>query len=67
MMCGKIGARSFAPFVRITSDFLSVDVIFSGILKVKPMNLAPNLKGFDYLRMEVREAVLANFNQTGIL
>ena len=55
MMSGHIGARSFAPFVRITSDFLSVDVIFSGILKQKPKNLAPNLKGFDYINMEVRE------------
>lgn len=61
MMSGNIGTRSFAPFVRITSDFLSVDVIFSGILKIKPMNLAPNLKGFDYINMEVREAVLTNF------
>ncbi|MBY8987017.1 MAG: ThiF family adenylyltransferase [Candidatus Lokiarchaeota archaeon] len=60
MMSGNIGARSFAPFVRITADFLSVDVIFSGILNVKPKNLAPNLKGFDYMRMEVREAVLSN-------
>jgi len=59
MMAGNIGARSFAPFVRITSDFLSVDVIFSGILGTKPKNLAPNLKGFDYINMEVREAVLA--------
>ena len=58
MMAGNIGARSFAPFVRITSDFLSVDVIFSGILKVKSMNLAPNLKGFDYINMEIREADL---------
>jgi len=61
MMSGNIGARSFAPFVRITSDLLSVDVIFSGILNIKPKNLAPNLKGFDYIRMEVREAVLNNF------
>ncbi len=58
MMSGKIGARSFAPFVRITSDFLSVDVIFSGILGIKPMNLAPNLKGFDYINMEVYETNL---------
>ena len=55
MMSGNIGARSFAPFVRITSDFLSVDIIFSGILGIKPKNLAPNLKGFDYINMEVRE------------
>ncbi len=58
MMAGNIGARSFAPFVRITADFLSVDVIFSGILSVKPKNLAPNLKGFDYINMEVQEAKL---------
>jgi molybdopterin/thiamine biosynthesis adenylyltransferase len=61
MMAGNIGARSFAPFVRITSDLLSVDMIFSGILNIKPKNLAPNLKGFDYIHMEFREAVLNNF------
>lgn len=60
MMSGNIGVRSFAPFVRITSDFLSVDIIFSGILNIKPMNLAPNLKGFDYINMEVREEILSN-------
>ncbi|GAG61183.1 unnamed protein product, partial [marine sediment metagenome] len=58
MMAGNIGARSFTPFVRITADFLSVDVIFSGILDIKPKNLAPNLKGFDYINMEVQEANL---------
>ncbi len=58
VMNGSIGARSFAPFVRITADFLSVDIIFSGILGIKPKNLAPNLKGFDYINMEVKEAVL---------
>jgi len=58
MMNGSIGARSFAPFVRITADLLSVDVIFSGMLDVKPKNLAPNLKGFDYINMEVQEANL---------
>ena len=60
MMTGKIGARSFAPFVRITSDFLSVDVIFSGILDLKPKNLAPNLKGFDYIQMKIHDSVLIN-------
>jgi hypothetical protein len=60
MMAGDIGARSFAPYVRITSDFLSVDVIFSGILKLKPMNLAPNLKGFDYIQMKFHDSVLIN-------
>ena len=60
MMSGNIGARSFTPFVRITSDLLSVDIIFSGILGIKPKNLAPHLKGYDYLNMEVREAFLSN-------
>ena len=60
VMNGSIGARSFAPFVRITADFLSVDIIFSGILGIKPKNLAPNLKGFDYINMEVKEAVLTH-------
>jgi len=58
MMAGNIGARSFTPFVRITADLISVDVIFSGILGIKPKNLAPNLKGFDYFNMEVQEANL---------
>ena len=60
MMTGKIEARSFTPFVRITSDFLSVDVIFSGILDLKPRNIAPNLKGFDYIQMKVHESALIN-------
>ncbi len=58
MMKGNIGARSFAPFVRFNSDLLSMDVIFSGILDVRPKNLAPNLKGFDYINMEVLRIVL---------
>jgi len=60
MMSGSIGTRSFAPFVRMTADLLSVDVIFSGILAIKLKNLAPHLKGFDYIKMEIREAVLTN-------
>ena len=62
MMNGSIGARSFAPFVRITSDLLSIDVIFSGILDIKPKNLAPHLKGFDYINMELQEANLITKN-----
>ena len=64
IISGNIGARSFAPFVRITSDFLSVDVIFSSILKIKLMNLAPNLKGFDYINVKMSESILvrSSFN-----
>jgi hypothetical protein len=53
MVRGDIGLRSFAPVVRITADFLSLEILFSGILEIKPMTLAPNLKGFDYIRMEL--------------
>jgi len=52
MMSGEIGARSFAPFVRLSANYLAVDMIFAGILKVKPMVLAPNIVGFDYMRMK---------------
>jgi hypothetical protein len=53
MVRGDIGLRSFAPVVRITADFLSLEILFSGVLKIKPMILAPKLKGFDYIRMEL--------------
>lgn len=55
MVRGDIGLRSFAPVVRITADFLSLEILFSGILGIKPMTLAPNLKGFDYIRMELHD------------
>ena len=52
MKKGKIGYRSFAPFIGIAASYLCTEIIFAGLLGVKPMNLAPNVSGFDYLRMK---------------
>ena len=43
---------SFAPIVRMTVSYLSFEVIFSGILKIKQMILAPDVIGYDYIRMK---------------
>ena len=51
MKRGEIPYRSFAPFIGISASYLCAEIIFTGILGVKPMNLAPNVVGFDYLRM----------------
>jgi len=51
MKRGEIPYRSFAPFIGIAASYLCTEIIFTGILGVKPMNLAPNVVGFDYLRM----------------
>lgn len=53
MMSGTIGARSFAPFVRICADFLAFDLIFAGILNVKQKILAPRIVGYDYFRSKL--------------
>jgi hypothetical protein len=52
MKNGEIGYRSFAPFIGIAASYLCTEIIFAGLLGVKPMNLAPNVSGFDYLRMK---------------
>ena len=51
LLSGKIPSLSFAPIVRISASYLAFEAIYSGILKVKPMVLAPNIIGYDYLRM----------------
>lgn len=51
MLSGKIGLRSFAPIVRMSASYLAFEVIFSGLLHIKPMILAPNVIGYDYFRM----------------
>jgi hypothetical protein len=52
MKKGEIGYRSFAPFIGIAASYLCMEIIFTGLLGIKPMNLAPNVLGFDYLRMK---------------
>ena len=51
MISGQISLRSLAPIVRLTASYLAFEVIYAGILTVKEKNLAPNVIGYDYLRM----------------
>jgi hypothetical protein len=48
MMQEQVGIRSFAPIVRLTADYLAMELIFAGILKIKPMILAPNYVEIKY-------------------
>lgn len=52
MMSGTLGARSFAPVVRLCASFLALDLIFAGILEVKKRILAPQIVGYDYFRFK---------------
>ncbi|MFX1257947.1 MAG: ThiF family adenylyltransferase [Promethearchaeota archaeon] len=52
LFSGKLPSISLAPIVRMTASFLAFEIIFSGILKVKEMVLAPNVIGYDYFQMK---------------
>ncbi|MHA1491298.1 MAG: ThiF family adenylyltransferase [Promethearchaeota archaeon] len=52
MSSGKLALRSFAPMVRMTASYLALDIILTGILKVKLMVLAPRVIAFDYIRLK---------------
>ncbi|TFF88438.1 MAG: hypothetical protein EU549_03000 [Promethearchaeota archaeon] len=52
MLSGKLPFVTFAPISRLTASYIAFDIIFSGILKIKKMNLAPNILGYDYFRMK---------------
>ena len=52
LLSGKIPFVSFAPIVRMTASFLTIEIIFSGIIKAKKMILAPNVLGYDYIKMK---------------
>ena len=52
MLRGEIGLRSFAPTVWAVSIFLAHEVVFAGLLQRKQKALAPEVKGFDYMRMQ---------------
>ncbi len=47
-----IGIRTMAPLVRLGASYLAFDTIFSGILNIKPMVLAPHVIGFDLFKMQ---------------
>ena len=51
LLSGKIPSISLAPIVRIAASYLSFEVIYSGILNLKSMVLAPKIIGYDYFRM----------------
>lgn len=51
LLSGKLPFVSFAPVVRMTASYLAFEVIFSGIIKSKKMIMAPNVLGFDYVKM----------------
>ncbi|TXT63107.1 MAG: hypothetical protein BAJALOKI3v1_430003 [Promethearchaeota archaeon] len=49
------GERSFpsmASFVHLTASYLATEIIFAGILNMKKKVLAPNVVGYDYIRMQ---------------
>ncbi|MFX1410292.1 MAG: ThiF family adenylyltransferase [Promethearchaeota archaeon] len=52
IVSGKVRSISLAPIIRITSAYLTFEIFYSGILKIKKMILAPNVIGYDYLRMK---------------
>lgn len=52
MLSGLLTLRSLSPIVRINASFIAFDIIYTGILKLKPKILAPNVNGYDYLRMK---------------
>ncbi|TXT60855.1 MAG: hypothetical protein BAJALOKI2v1_70007 [Promethearchaeota archaeon] len=52
MLSGQIGLRSLGPIVRLSASYLTFEVIFPGILEIKPKILAPNVIGYDYFTMQ---------------
>ena len=53
MLNGQIPLRSLAPIVRLSASYIAFDLIFSGILKIKKRILAPEIIGYDYMKMEI--------------
>ena len=50
---GKRPFVSLAPIIRIAASYLAFEVIFSGILKIKKMTLAPQIIGYDYFKSKI--------------
>lgn len=51
MATGKLPFVSIAPVVRLTASYLTYEIIFSGVLKIKRKVLAPYIIGYDYYHM----------------
>lgn len=52
LLKGNLSSISLAPIIRLSASYLTFEVIMSGILKIKPMILAPNIIGYDYFEMK---------------
>lgn len=52
MVNGTLPLVSLSPIVRITASYIAFEIIYSCILEIKPMNLAPKVLGYDYFRMK---------------
>jgi molybdopterin/thiamine biosynthesis adenylyltransferase len=52
MHSGQIPFRSLAPIVWIQASYIAFEIIFAGILNHKEKILAPEVHGFDILRMK---------------
>ena len=52
LLSGKLPSVSLAPIVHLSASYLAFEVIFSGILRIKPMILAPKIMGYDYFEMK---------------
>ena len=66
MISGNIALRSFPPMVRMTASYLSFEIIFTGILKIKKMILVPHMIGYDYFRMKPLEFNFLDGNKNSI-
>ena len=52
MVNGEIPIRSFSPIVMIIADYLTFELIFSGILNRKSKFIAPHFEGFDLFKFQ---------------
>ncbi len=52
ILSGNLPFISMAPLVRIAASYLTFEVIFSGVLKIKKMILAPQIIGYDYFQLK---------------
>ncbi|MFX0091182.1 MAG: ThiF family adenylyltransferase [Candidatus Hodarchaeota archaeon] len=53
LFSGQIAPRSNSVVVLMASMNLALEILFAGILKIKPQILAPKLVGYDYLQMKL--------------
>lgn len=50
---GKIPLRSFAPIVWLNGSLMAMEIVYAGLLKIKPKVLAPQIEAYDYLRNQM--------------